>query len=197
MSYSTIALRPAVASREAGLVLFGIALLDVAAKVQVPFWPVPATMQTLALFAIALLYRPATALGVVTVYLAAGFAGIPVFTGPLAGPGYFTGPTAGFLAGFVVLVLLVQLARKAGFIRGFLSCFAVLVLADAICFALGFSWLAWGFVAPSGKTLGANAALAAGVAPFVLSDLVKAALAAAAAAGFHWVKPGLFGGDGA
>lgn len=162
------------------LIAFGIALITVSAKIQVPFWPVPMTLQTLAIMAVAAAYGSRLAVTTVLGYLAAGLAGAPVFAGPIAGPAYFAGPTAGFLAGFVVIAALVGYAADRGWGRSPAKLFGSMLAADVICFALGFAWLAFFFVsAKSGSTLGAATAYGI-VSQYFLADLVKIAIAALA-----------------
>ncbi len=102
MPLSTPLPRTAPLARPALLALAGALALTLGAKIQVPFWPVPMTLQTLALMLVIGLGGLRLALASVTAYLGAGLAGLPVFAGALAGPAYFAGPTAGFLAGFLV-----------------------------------------------------------------------------------------------
>ena len=92
--------------QEVVLMLGGTLALIIAAKVRVPFYPVPMTLQTLAVMAIAVTFGLRLGVATVLAYLAEGALGIPVFTNtpPLvAGPAYLLGPTGGFLAGFIVL----------------------------------------------------------------------------------------------
>ena len=79
---------------------------------QVPFWPVPVTLQSLAILTIAFAFGARMAAVTVLAYLAQGFAGLPVFAGPAAGPAYFLGPTAGFLIGFVIMAYVAGLGAK-------------------------------------------------------------------------------------
>jgi biotin transport system substrate-specific component len=161
-----------------GLVVFGIVLLTVSAKIQVPFWPVPMTLQTLAVMGIAAAYGSRLGVATIVAYLAAGFAGAPVFAGAVAGPAYFVGPTAGFLAGFVVIAAIVGAAADRGWANNPAKLFGTMLFADIICFALGFTWLAYMFVSPSsGATLGSATAYGI-VSQYFLADLVKIALAA-------------------
>lgn len=166
--------------KQAALVFLGVAGITICAKIQVPFWPVPMTLQTLALFAVPTFMGLRLGVAAIVAYLALGFFGVPVFSGAAAGPAYFMGPTAGFLIGFVALVALVGAARDRGLLDHPIGKFFVYLGADAVCFALGFAWLAYGFILPStGNAMGASAAFAAGVLPFILADVIKAALAAA------------------
>lgn len=187
MSTPSSALAPALLPRalnpllrDALLVVFGTAILTLSAKVQVPFWPVPMTLQTLAVMAIPAAYG--MRLGVLTIlaYLAEGLAGLPVFAGAAAGPAYFLGPTGGFLAGFVVAAAVIGYAVDRGWDRSAPRLAAALVVGDALLFALGFVWLAWFAAIPSGQGIGMARALAGGVQPFILGDLVKVALTALA-----------------
>jgi biotin transport system substrate-specific component len=126
---SLVATRSSRTLSEVALVLIGTAVLVASAKISVPFYPVPMTLQTLAVMAIAAAYG--TRLGTLTVlaYLAEGFGGLPVFTATppmIAGPAYFLGPTGGFLAGFVLLALIVGYAADSPLAspgwRGSLTC---------------------------------------------------------------------------
>jgi biotin transport system substrate-specific component len=164
------------------LVLAGTALIAIAAKIKVPFVPVPMTLQTLAIMLIAATYG--FRLGTLTVlaYLAEGLVGLPVFTNTppaVAGPLYFLGPTGGFLAGFVILAIVVGAAADRGFDRSIPKLFAAMLAGEVIMMALGFAWLAWFATLSSGAVgLGVEKALAGGVTPFILGDLLKIALAA-------------------
>lgn len=167
-------------------ILGGVALIAVSAKVQVPFWPVPMTLQTLAIMAIFAAYGLRLSLATIIAYLAAGFAGFSVFAGPVAGPAYFAGPTVGFLVGFVIAAAIVGYGADQGWAKNPFKLFATMVLADVAVFALGFLWLGFMFVsAKSGNTLGAAVAFKAGVQPYILADLVKIALASALIPALH------------
>ena len=155
-----------------GLTLAAAALIALGAKVQVPFWPVPMTLQTLAVLVIAAGLGPRLGLAAMGAYMAAGLAGLPVFAGsPERGLGlaYLAGPTTGFLIG-MALSMIVTGALAQG--RG-LGMRAVAMLAGTVAiYVPGLIWLS-GFV-PSDRLL------AGGVAPFILGDMVKIALGALA-----------------
>lgn len=161
------------------MVAFGVALIALAAKVQIPFIPVPMTLQTLAIAGIAAAYGFRLGLATIFAYLAIGFMGAPVFAGPVAGPAYLMGPTAGFLAGFVVLTAIVGYVADRTSSKNPFALFGAMIVGDVVLFALGFVWLAYFFVTGSGNTLGAEFAWAKGVSPYILGDIVKMALAAA------------------
>jgi biotin transport system substrate-specific component len=171
-------------AQEVVLVLAGTLALIIAAKVKVPFYPVPMTLQTLAVMAIAVTFGLRLGLTTVLAYLAEGALGVPVFTNtpPLAaGPAYFLGPTGGFLAGFVVLAVIVGYAADRGWSRSIPKLLAVLLVGDIITMALGFAWLAGFAQLPSGAAgIGMAKAWAGGIAPFILGDLLKIVLVALA-----------------
>jgi biotin transport system substrate-specific component len=165
------------------LAIGGSIILALSAKVQVPFYPVPMTLQTFAVMTIAAAYGWRLAVATVGLYLLEGFVGLPVFanTPPLiAGPAYFMGTTAGFLIGFLPAAFIVGYAAEdLGWDRSIPKLFAAMVAADAVVFALGFIWLAWFAQLSSGATgLGVERAWINGVFNFMLADLLKIALAA-------------------
>ena len=148
-----------------GLTLAAAALIALGAKVQVPFWPVPMTLQTLAVLVIAAGLGPRLGLAAMGAYMAAGIAGLPVFAGsPERGLGlaYLAGPTTGFLIGMALAMVVTGILARG---RG-LGMQAVALIAGTVAiYVPGLIWLS-GFV-PSDKLL------AAGVAPFILGDMVK------------------------
>lgn len=161
------------------LVVAGVLLITIAAKIQVPFWPVPMTLQTLAIAGIAAAYGLRLGVATIIAYLAAGYFGLPVFAGPAAGPAYLVGPTAGFLAGFVLLTAIVGYVADRVRSESFLKLLGAMIVGDILVFTLGFVWLGYFFVTSSGATLGAEIAWAKGVQPYLLGDAVKMIMAAA------------------
>jgi biotin transport system substrate-specific component len=120
----------------------------------------------------------------VLAYVAEGMLGLPVFTNTppaVAGPAYLLGPTGGFLLGFVAIAFIVGWAADRGFDRSIVKLAGALLAGEVVMMALGFAWLAWFATLSSGATgLGIDKAFAAGVAPFILGDLLKLALVALA-----------------
>jgi biotin transport system substrate-specific component len=168
------------------LILVGTGILTLSAKISVPFWPVPMTLQTFAIMFIAAAYGSRLAVATVLAYLAEGFIGIPVFAYATAGPSYFLGTTGGFLIGFLFAAAIVGWAADRGWDRSPTRLGAAMVVGDAIVFLLGFIWLAWfahRFDA-AGVRLedGAGVAIAwqYGVANYLLGDALKIAIAALA-----------------
>jgi biotin transport system substrate-specific component len=162
--------------RAAVLALLGSALLTLSAKIQVPFYPVPMTMQTLVVLLIGMAFGARLGVATVALYLAEGAAGLPVFAGtPEKGIGlaYMIGPTGGYLLGFVfaaaVAGWLVERRRDAAGL-------ALAVVAGSIAiYAPGVLWLA--------SFVGLAKALELGLMPFLWGDLLKAGLAFALALG--------------
>ncbi len=152
------------------LVLLGSLALAVASKITVPFWPVPMTLQTLAVFLIGAGYGRNLAVATVLVYLAEGALGLPVFaTG--AGLAYMAGPTGGYLLGFLVAAAVVGAVADRGYDRNPFVLFAAMSIGEVAILGLGVAWLAVLF--------GVEKAFAGGFGPFIVTDLVKMALASA------------------
>lgn len=159
----------------AGFAILGSLILWASAKISVPFWPVPMTLQTGAVALLAAAYGWRLGLATVVLYLLEGAVGMPVFEGtPAKGIGlaYMVGTTGGYLIGFAVAAAVVGWLVEQGFGRNPIKLFGAMVLGDAFVFALGLLWL--GTVVGWDKPV-----LEWGLYPFVLGDLLKLALAAA------------------
>jgi biotin transport system substrate-specific component len=152
------------------LIVAGSLLLTLSAKVQVPFWPVPMTMQTFVVLLLGAAYGSTLGAATVLAYLAQGAVGLPVFAkgGGLA---YMMGPTGGYLLGFLVAAWLVGKLAERGLDRRVPTALAVFLLGDLVIFAFGVSWLA--------SLMGLEKAWAAGVVPFLPAEALKIALAMA------------------
>lgn len=163
------------ALRLAGLVVVGVAALSLSAKIQIPFWPVPMTLQTLVVLLIGA--GAGARAGVVTVaaYLAVGAAGFPVFAGsPERGIGlaYMAGPTGGYLIGFLAGVWTAGLTKDYGWSHSFLRLVGVFTLSHVLMLACGVAWLA--------MSVGLANAWMFGFLPFTVATVVKTLLAATA-----------------
>jgi biotin transport system substrate-specific component len=152
------------------LVVAGSILMAISSKISVPFWPVPMTMQTLALFLISAAYGRNLAVATMLLYLAEGAIGLPVFAkgGGLA---YLAGPTAGYLVSYPLAAAIVGWAADRGFDRNPFKLAGAMLVAEIVILGMGAAWLAW--------VLGVDKAIAGGVGPFIVVDLVKIALASA------------------
>lgn len=156
------------------LALVGTALLTLSAKVQVPFWPVPMTMQTFAVIVIGMAYGWRLGGATVALYLLEGAVGLPVFAGtPEKGIGiaYMAGPTGGYLVGFVVAAMTAGWLAERGWDRNFLSALAVNAIGTALIFVFGLGWLA--------GLIGFEKAVTFGLVPFLLASVLKIGLGAA------------------
>lgn len=161
------------------LALAGSLLLILSAKVQVPMWPVPMTMQSFVVLFLGAALGPRLGAATVALYLGQGLAGLPVFAMPgAAGPAYFLGTTGGFLLSFIPAAWVAGIfaQRSASLLR----VAGGMALAHALILGLGMLWLAYLAQLASGATgIGLERAFAVGVQPFVLGSLVKVALATA------------------
>jgi biotin transport system substrate-specific component len=161
--------------RTAILAIVGTALLTLSAKVQVPFWPVPMTMQTFVVLVLGATYGARLAGVTVALYLLEGALGLPVFAGTppaVAGLAYMAGPTGGFLLGFLAAAVIVGFLAERGWDRSLLRLSAVMILGHAVIFAFGLAWLS--ALMPFAK------AWAVGFVPFMAATALKTALAIAA-----------------
>lgn len=149
-------------------------LLALSAKIAVPFYPVPITMQTFVVIGLGLALGPVRSLAAVALYLAEGAAGFPVFAGtPEKGIGlaYMMGPTGGYLFGYLPAVVLAGWLAVRGWDRNPLSAMAAAQIAGAVIYVPGLLWL--------GVVLGFDKpVLQFGLYPFIFGDIVKALLAA-------------------
>ena len=157
--------------RAAALMLLGACLLTLSAKIQIPFWPVPMTMQTLVVLVIGMAYGWRLGAATVLAYLVAGAAGLPVFAGTPArgiGVAYMMGPTGGYLLGFLVSAAAVGFLGERGWDRSLPRTAVAMVLGQAIIALAGVAWLAILFNLPK--------AIEVGFKPFLAASLLKVAL---------------------
>jgi biotin transport system substrate-specific component len=166
MNFALPAPRRRALARFWGLALLGSAVLAASAQVVLPAWPVPATLQSLAVLLLGAAGGARLGMAAVGLYLIEGALGLPVFAGGGAGPAALAGPTGGYLLGFLPAAWLAGQARGPLWRQG-----AVLLAAHGLLFVPGVAWLA-GFV-------GAERAFFAGFAVFLPATLVKTALALA------------------
>ena len=166
--WSPAAGSPAV--RAIVLAVIGSILLTLSAKIQVPFWPVPMTMQTFVVLVLGVAYGWRLAGATVLLYLAQGALGLPVFAAG-GGPAYMAGPTGGYLVGFLLAAVAVGWLAERGWARSSTSTLAAMLIGTAIIFACGIGWLS--------TLIGLPQAINAELKPFLLSEAVKIALATA------------------
>lgn len=150
------------------LTFSGSLLLAITAKVQFPFYPVPMTLQTLAVLIIGATFGWRLASATVFLYLAEGAIGFPVFA---EGGGliYFTGPTAGYLFGFLVAATIMGWLAEKGWDRSIAFTVVAMLIGESIIFAFGVGWLA--------SFIGLEKAITAGFTPFIIAEVFKIAVA--------------------
>lgn len=155
------------------LVVGASALIAIAAQVSIPipFTPVPLTLQPLAVLFIGVALGSTRAAAAATLYLLEGMSGLPVGAGGNGGPLWLIGPTAGYLFSYPLAAWVAGFVSERGWGNGVARSLTGMLLALGVIYAGGWSWLA--------ALVGAQAAFAAGVAPFLLADIVKVAIGAA------------------
>ena len=165
------------------LAILGSLAIWVSAKIQIPFYPVPMTMQVFVILAIGAAFGSRLGAATVLLYLAEGAAGLPVFAGtPEKGIGlaYMAGPTGGYLIGFVIAAFITGTLAERGWDRNFVTTALAMLFGLAAIYALGLLWLAAPFLPITEfGGIGFDKAIQFGLQPFIIADLVKVALATA------------------
>ena len=165
-------------------VVLGTLLITICAKINVPVWPVPVTLQGFAVAALAAAFGMRIGVATVALYLLEGAMGLPVFaTG--GGLAYLVGPTGGFLLGFLVMAAIIGYAADKGASGKPLALFGAMLVGNAALFVLGFAWLLLlsGQAQWLDQTNVVASAFAKAVQPFVVWDILKMALAALTVSG--------------
>ena len=152
------------------LVIFlGSVLLAISAKIKIPFYPVPMTMQTFVVLFFGISFGYKIALATVSLYLIEGILGLPVFSNsPERGIGlaYFTGPTMGYLIGFLTACFLASYIKVSD---NYLIIITKLILSVSSIYILGILWL--------GTLIGWDKPIfELGVTPFLLAEIFKISL---------------------
>ena len=153
------------------IALMGSIVLAISSKIKIPFYPVPMTMQTLVVLMVGVGFGWKLGLATVSLYLFEGIIGLPVFSGtPEKGVGliYFTGPTMGYLVGFLPAVFFAGLLKvyyKYNLIHRFILNFILYTFSVSFIYLFGLIWLA-NFV-PVEKIW------MIGAMPFLLAELLK------------------------
>jgi|TARA_B110000914_G_scaffold220876_1_gene231676 biotin transport system substrate-specific component len=150
--------------------LIGSIILAVSSKIKIPFYPVPMTMQTLVVLMLGIVFGWKLGLATVSLYLFEGIIGLPVFSGtPEKGVGliYFTGPTMGYLIGFLIAV---YVSGKFIYDNNLVKNFLKLFFATSFIYILGMVWL--------GSLIGWDKPIfQLGAQPFLLAELFKILIA--------------------
>ena len=148
------------------IIFFGSIILAISSKIKIPFYPVPMTMQTFVVMFLGISFGYKIALATVTLYLLEGILGLPVFSNsPERGVGlaYFTGPTMGYLLGFLTASFLASLIKKDD---NYFLIFLKLIFSVSTIYLFGILWL--------GTVIGWDKPIfELGVMPFLLAELFK------------------------
>ena len=160
--------------KQVAMVVLGIAVLAIAAKIKIPMWPVPMTMGTFAVLTIGAAYGPMLGLTTILGYLIIGALGFDVFAGSSAeayGLTYMMGGTGGYLVGYVLATLALGYAARAGWDRSMGKMALAMLLGNVIIYLPGVAWLGvlYGFDQPIVQW---------GLTPFLIGDALKLGLAA-------------------
>ena len=151
------------------VIFFGSIVLAISAKIKIPFYPVPMTMQTFIVLFLGISFGYKIALTTVGLYLLEGIVGLPVFSNsPERGIGiaYFTGPTMGYLFGFLSATFLSSYVKLND---NYFIIFIKLILSVSTIYILGVLWL--------GVLLGWDKPiLELGVMPFLIAEIFKVSL---------------------
>ena len=150
--------------------LMGSIILAISSKIKIPFYPVPMTMQTLIVLIIGIGFGWKLGVATIVLYLFEGIIGLPVFSGsPEKGVGivYFTGPTMGYLLGFLFAA---YFSGKFVYDNNIFKNFLKLFFATSLIYIFGIAWL--------GSLIGWNKPIIQlGVQPFLLAELFKILIA--------------------
>ena len=148
------------------ILIIGSILITISAKIKIPFYPVPMTMQTFTILLIGITFGYKIGLATVMLYLFEGIIGLPVFANsPEKGIGilYFIGPTMGYLIGFLVAV---YFAGSFKYDKGPINTFLKLIFSVSVIYILGLIWL--------GTLIGWDKPIfKLGAQPFLLAELFK------------------------
>ena len=148
------------------IIFFGSIALAISAKIKIPFYPVPMTMQTFVVLFLGMIFGYKIGMATVILYLFEGIIGLPVFSNsPERGVGltYFVGPTMGYLVGFILACFLASFVKEKD---NYLKIFFKLSLSVSVIYILGILWL--------GNLIGWDKPIIQlGVAPFLPAEIAK------------------------
>lgn len=159
------------------IVLIGVVCLAVSAKIHIPMWPVPMTMQTFAVLTVGMVMGLHLGATTLLAYMALGALGFDVFSGTGGegpqGLAYILGPTGGYLLGFLVAGGMMGYAAERGWDRTMPQVLAAMTLGTLVIFLFGVTWLAWLFL----ESKGIAWVVQSGFTPFLPGAILKIGLA--------------------
>lgn len=181
MTLARLTVSDSTRTTQALMVLGGTLFIALAAQISVPMFPVPMTLQTLAVLLVGLTLGARLGALTVLAYLGEGALGLPVFANAMNGAAFF-GPTTGFLLGFIALAWAVGLAADRGLTRSFAATALVCALASVLLYVPGAAWpmlVAQVFGLEAGWVdMSLDNVWQYFVAPFILGDVIKSLIAA-------------------
>ena len=167
-----VALAPLDLTRSVGLVI-GFSLLTAAsAQLKIPMFPVPITGQTFAVLLTGALLGSRLGAMAMVAYLIEGASGLPFFQGFSGGLQYILGPTGGYLVAFPAAAYITGAFAEHGWDKRFLTAVAAMTIGSVVILLSGWAWLS--------QFMAASVAFHAGITRFIIGDIVKIILAAAA-----------------
>jgi biotin transport system substrate-specific component len=155
---------------DAALVALFSAFVALTARIEIPLWPVPMTLQTLGVVFTGAALGSRRGVLALLLYLVEGGVGLPVFAGGASGVAYMSGPTAGYLVGFVAAAAVVGWLAERGWDRNVVSSAVAMLAGELAIYVFGLLWLA--------RFVPASKLLLFGLFPFVIGDLIKLVAAA-------------------
>ena len=166
------ALAPLDAARSAGLVLGFSLLTALAAQIVIPIGPVPITAQSFAVLLTGALLGSRLGAMAMVAYLIEGASGLPFFYGGSGGIAHLLGPTGGYLVAFPAAAFITGAFAEHGWDKRFVTAAAAMTIGSVLIILSGWAWLS--------QFMAASVAFNTGVARFIVGDIVKIILAAAA-----------------
>lgn len=172
------------------LVAAGAAFTALLAQVTIPMWPVPITGQTLAVLLVGATLGAARGASSLGLYLVLGLVGLPVYApqgdgSHLTGAAAFAAPSFGYIVGFVLSAALVGWLSERTWDRRFFKALATFVGGSVVVFAVALPWLAV-VLGGLGVANDPLSVLQAGLFPFIVGGIIKAAIAAALLPAAWW-----------
>lgn len=151
------------------LALLGSLFVALCAQIQLPFKPIPITLQTFAVLLVGIAFGSRLGTATLVLYVVAGAAGVPVFAGLESGLAVVAGPKGGYMAGFMFAAATTGYLAERGWDRDRLSAGAVMMLGTVVIYLPALLWLS--------RHFDWNKAVEIGLAPFLLGDAMKVLLA--------------------
>ena len=166
---------PRSAINNVALILSGAVFTAYAAQLVIPMWPVPITAQTLAVLLVGSVLGATRGAISLIVYFSMGAVGLPVFS---AATSLSFGPTFGYLVGFIAAAAVVGYLSQRGWHKSVTGVIGSFAIANAVIYLFGLPWLAFA-LGSLGAANDLASVAAAGLAPFIIGDVIKMTLAAA------------------